>query len=82
MTEQEPEQLGLPERRQPTPIPVPAGQGLAPTPLYAALWPRNGMVPCRTCQRANHETRLWCTACGHQMGVPLGECVCETCLRT
>lgn len=51
------------------------------TPLYSNAQPRNRMVPCGVCQKPNHETRLWCTSCGHQMGVPLAECVCEACVH-
>lgn len=71
-----PDQLGLPE-----PPLAPAGHGVPPTLLYTIERPRNGYVRCGGCRGANHETRLWCTTCGHQMGVPLADCVCETCVQ-
>ncbi len=52
-----------------------------PTLLYDGRQPRNGSIRCGVCEREDHETRLRCTRCGHGLGVPLAECVCEICLR-
>ncbi len=80
------EQLDFPDQperpvRPSFALPPPPAQRTPPMPLYEVDRPRNRMVPCRHCPQANHETRLWCTSCGHQMGVPLSECVCESCRR-
>lgn len=47
---------------------APAGTPPEPTLLYAIERPRNGRVACGRCEQANHETRLWCLSCGHQLG--------------
>ena len=75
----EPKQLDLPEREDP---PAPASSKRTPTPLWPAEPTRNGSVICNVCQRANHETRVWCVRCGHAIGMPLSQCVCEQCLSS
>jgi hypothetical protein len=75
----DPEQLDFPEGRQPA---TPASSNRAPTPLWSAESTRNGVVICGVCQRANHETRFWCVRCGHAIGMPLSQCVCEQCLSS
>lgn len=67
-----------PKLADPTPAPP---SPAAATSLYAAEPTRSGVVHCGVCKRENHETRVWCTACGHQLGVALAECVCEGCLK-
>ena len=75
----DPEQLDLPERGH---LPAPASSSRAPTPLWPAEPTRNGVVICGACQRTNHETRVWCVRCGHAIGMPLSQCVCEQCLSS
>ena len=66
--------------RPPQPAPIPPQSHPRSVRLYTVERLRERGVSCRVCQKQNHETRLWCTHCGHQLGVPLSECVCESCV--
>ncbi len=55
--------------------------GTVTTKPYAIGRMRNRMVGCRHCHRENHETRIWCTRCGHGLGMTIETCVCENCLH-
>ncbi len=65
----------------PAPAMAKARNGTGTVSLYTADSLRNAIVKCRHCQRDNYETRFWCTHCGHGLGMPMAECVCETCLK-